>query len=71
LLIGIVIATVPLLYAFSQAVTAIHADNITLFLHAIMLILGIWTSIMTLVVVVQVTVMTKRILRAIELASRK
>jgi hypothetical protein len=37
----------------------------------VMLVLGIWTTIMTLFVVIQVTTMTKRILRAIELASRK
>jgi RNA polymerase sigma-70 factor (ECF subfamily) len=31
----------------------------------------LWTTLMTLVVVLQITVMTKRILRAIELASKK
>ena len=36
-----------------------------------MLVLGIWMTILALVVVIQMTVMTKRILRAIELASKK
>jgi hypothetical protein len=34
-------------------------------------ILLIWVTGLTLVVVIQITVMTKRILRAIELASRR
>jgi hypothetical protein len=71
LLIGVAVTTIPLLFAFSQGATAIHTGNMTLLLHAIMLILGIWTTILMLVVVIQITVMTKRILRAIELASRR
>ena len=71
LIIAIVIVFLPLVYAFAQATTAIHSGNMTLFLHSVMLILGVWTSIMTLAVIIQITMMTKRILRAIELAARK
>jgi len=36
-----------------------------------MVILAVWTTMLALVVVIQITVMTKRILRAIELASKR
>lgn len=71
LLGGLVLTAVLLVMGFAQATRAIETHSQTLLLHAIMLILGIWTTMMTLVVVMQVTAMTKRILRAIELASRK
>ena len=71
LLIGVVIAAVLLLLAFMHGAEAVHSGNTNRLVHAIMVVLGIWMTILTLVVVIQITVMTKRILRAIELASRK
>jgi hypothetical protein len=71
LLIGVAITTVVLLLAFVQGGAAVHSRNPNAFLHAVMIVLGVWMTLMTLVVVIQITVMTKRILRAIELASRK
>ena len=62
---------VLLLMAFMHGSDAIHSGNTMYFLHAVLLILFIWTTMMTLTVVMQITAMTKRILRAIELASRK
>jgi uncharacterized membrane protein len=71
LVIGVVIAAIALLVAFYFGGQALHERSTLGFIHAVMLVLGIWTTIMTLFVVIQVTTMTKRILRAIELASRK
>lgn len=70
-LIGVVVMAALLVLGFVQATHAIETHNDTMLLHAVMLILGFWMSIMTLAIVIQVTMMTKRILRAIELASRK
>ncbi len=71
LLIGVAVAVGVLGIAFVQGGAAVHSGDTNRFLHAIMIVLGVWTTIMALVVVIQITVMTKRILRAIELASRK
>ena len=71
LLIGVVLAAVLLLLAFMNGADAVHTGNTNKLLHAIMLVLGIWTTILALAVIIQITVMTKRILRAIELASKK
>ena len=71
LLVGVVIAAVLLLLAFMHGAEAVHSGNTNRLVHAIMVVLGIWMTILTLVVVIQITVMTKRILRAIELASKK
>jgi len=71
LLVGVAVTAIVLLAAFVQGGKAVHSGNTSAFLHAIMIVLGVWTTLMTLVVVIQITVMTKRILRAIELASRK
>jgi predicted transporter len=71
LLVGVVLAAVLLLLTFWHATAAIRTGNTNVLLHAVMLILGVWSTILALVVVIQITVMTKRILRAIELASKK
>jgi hypothetical protein len=71
LLIGVVVTGSFLLAGFWHGAIAVHSGNTNQFLHAVMIILGVWTTMMALVVVIQITVMTKRILRAIELASRK
>ena len=71
LLISVVVTAVVLLFVFMHGAEAVHSGNTNRFLHAVILVLGVWTTMMTLVVVLQITVMTKRILRAIELASKK
>jgi len=71
LVIATIVTAVLLLLGFAHGAQAVHSHDATLFLHAVMVILAVWTTLMTLVVVMQITVMTKRILRAIELASRK
>ena len=70
LLIAVVISGVILVLAFVRAADAVHSANANRFLHEVMVILLIWTTMLALVVVVQITVMTKRILRAIELAGK-
>jgi hypothetical protein len=71
LMIATVVTAVLLLLGFVHGAQAVHSHDTNLFLHAVMIILAVWTTLMTLVVVLQITVMTKRILRAIELASKK
>jgi hypothetical protein len=71
LLLGVGVIAVVLIGAFIHGAEAVHSGNTNNFLHAIMVILVLWTAMLALVVVVQITVMTKRILRAIELASKK
>jgi hypothetical protein len=71
LLVAVAVTAVVLLWAFIHGGEAVHSGNTNAFLHAIMVVLAVWTTLMTLVVVIQITAMTKRILRAIELASRK
>jgi hypothetical protein len=71
LLVGVVVTAVVLVLAFMHGADAVHSGNTNNFLHAIMVILAVWTTMLALVVVIQITVMTKRILRAIELAAKK
>ena len=71
LLIGVAATTVLLLAAIVHGSAAVHSGNTNALLHAVMIVLGVWMTLMALVIVIQITVMTKRILRAIELASRK
>ena len=71
LLIGVVLTAILLVLAFMHGAEAVHSGNTNRFLHAIMIVLGVWTTMMALVVVIQITVMTKRILRAIEIASKR
>ena len=71
LLVGFVFATVVLLLTFRQGAAAFRTGGTNFQLHAVMLILGMWMTMLMLGVVIQITVMTKRILRAIELASKK
>jgi hypothetical protein len=70
LLIGLAIGVALLLLAFYHASGVVHSGT-TIFIHEIFVLLVIWTTLLALVVVIQITVMTKRILRAIELASKR
>ena len=70
LLVGLAVGVAVLLLAFYHASGVVHAQT-NVFIHEIFVLLVIWMTLLTLVVVIQMTVMTKRILRAIELASKK
>jgi len=70
LLVGLGAGFVLLLAAFYHASRMVHAST-NMFVHEIFILLAIWTTLLALVVVIQITVMTKRILRAIELASKR
>jgi hypothetical protein len=70
LLIGLAVGVAVLLLSFYQATGAVHSGT-NAFIHAVFVLILIWTTLLALVVVIQITVMTKRILRAIELASKK
>ena len=73
LVIGLVATVALLLFVFFRGAAAMHAGTSgreqAILAHYFILI--IWMTALTLAVVIQVTVMTKRILRAIELATRK
>ncbi len=71
LLIGLAAGVVVLLYAFYHGAAIVHSGNTFAFIHAVFIVILIWTTLLALVVIIQITVMTKRILRAIELASKK
>jgi len=71
LLIGLGVGVAILLSAFYHAAGVLHTASTQVFIHEVFLLLVIWTTLLALVVVIQITVMTKRILRAIELASKK
>jgi hypothetical protein len=70
LLVGLGVGVAVLLLAFYHASGIVHAPT-NIFIHEIFVLLVIWTTLLALVVVIQITVMTKRILRAIELASKR
>jgi len=71
LLIGLGVGIAMLLVAFYHAAGIIHSASTPVFIHEVFVLLVIWTTLLALVVVIQITVMTKRILRAIDLASKK
>jgi len=62
------IATVLALVAFYQLRG--QTDDVRKSIRALMFVMALWTSGWALVIVLQITVATKRILRAIDLASK-
>jgi hypothetical protein len=72
LLIGLGLAVAFLYLAMSRVAHDIHGPmSDGLLLHSIFVVLAGWTATLTILVVIHITFMTKRVLRAIELASRK
>ena len=72
LLIGLgAVVVLLILVVGSMLVPSVAAGDRNGLLHATVVFLFVWTIGLPLVVVIQITVMTKRILRAIELASRR
>jgi len=68
LITGLVLLTVLLLVTF---IVGAHSEDRVEAVLAHFFMLLIWVTALTVVVVIQIHVMTKRILRAIELAWRK
>ena len=72
LMAGLGVTVVLLVLTFVIGARAAHAGGgATQAILAHFVLLVIWMAALTLVVVIQMAVMTKRILRAIELASKK
>jgi hypothetical protein len=70
LMIALGVTVVLLLLTFFIGLHSVGTSSVQAFLaHFMMLV--IWMTGLTLVIVIQITVMTKRILRAIELAWKK
>jgi hypothetical protein len=69
LTIGLGATTVLFLLAFFAG--AHLTRNMEQAILAHVMLLGVWVTVLTLIVVIHTTVMTKRVLRAIELAVRK
>jgi hypothetical protein len=72
LIVGLGVTVFLLVLTFATGARAARSGTgaVQVFIaHFMMLV--IWMAALTLVVVIQITVMTKRILRAIELASKK
>ena len=73
LIVGLVALVMLLAIVFAHGAVAMHGGLATttdaLLMHYFILI--IWVTVLAIVVVIQINTMGKRILRAIELASRK
>ena len=54
-----------------RLVTASHTGDLSKLIIAAVVVLEVWTAVWAVAIVLQFTVATKRILRAIELASNK
>lgn len=70
-IIGFIVTMAFVLAAFLNGAYAARTGNVNVFTHAVMIVIVLWTTAVGIMIVLQITVMTKRILRAIELASRK
>jgi hypothetical protein len=73
LFVGLGVTVALLLVVFFRGATAMHngAGGTAQAILAHYFILIIWMTALALVIVIQITAMTKRILRAIEIAAKK
>jgi len=71
LVMGLGVAVGFLFLALANARYASLSGSANTFTDAMMVTTVVWVTVVGLAIVIQMTVMTKRILRAIELASRK
>jgi hypothetical protein len=72
LLLGLAAGIALLFFVFFRGAMAIHHGgnrNEALLAHYVLLV--IWVTVLALAIVIQITVMTKRILRAIEVATKR
>ena len=70
-IIAFIATVVFLMVALLNGTYAARTGNVNVFTHAVMIVIVLWTTGVGFMIVIQITVMTKRILRAIELASKK
>jgi len=68
---AIIAGTIFFVWTFSQLVDANRAGDMGRMVMLSVVVVGCWTSSLAFVIVLQLTVMTKRILRAIEIASKE
>lgn len=71
LLMGLAALVAVLILMFVFGADRLHRHGINDVLHVMFVFLLFWTTGLALVIVIQITVMTKRILRAIELSSKR
>ena len=70
-MIGFIATVAFVIVALLNGTYAARTGNVNVFTHAVMIVIVLWTTAVGMMIVIQITVMTKRILRAIELASKK
>ena len=70
-IIGFAVTVAFVMAALLNGTYAARTGNVNVFTHAVMIVIVLWTTAVGMMIVLQITVMTKRILRAIELAGKK
>ncbi len=70
-IIGFITTVAFVIASLMNGAYAARSGSVNVFTHAVMIVIVLWTTAVGIMIVIQMTVMTKRILRAIELASRK
>jgi len=68
-IIGFIVTVAFVMGALLNGAYAARTGSVNVF--AVMIVIVLWTTAVGMMIVIQITVMTKRILRAIELASKK
>ncbi|PYR80859.1 MAG: hypothetical protein DMF87_07410 [Acidobacteria bacterium] len=69
MIIGFIVTVAFVMGALLNGAYAARTGSVNVF--AVMIVIVLWTTAVGMMIVIQITVMTKRILRAIELASKK
>ena len=71
MIIGFIVTVAFVIGALLNGAYAARTGSVNVFTHAVMIVIVLWTTAVGMMIVIQIAVMTKRILRAIELASKK
>ena len=69
MIIGFIVTVAFVMGALLNGAYAARTGSVNVL--AVMIVIVLWTTAVGMMIVIQITVMTKRILRAIELASKK
>ncbi|PYR64865.1 MAG: hypothetical protein DMF88_21815 [Acidobacteria bacterium] len=69
MIIGFIVTVAFVMGALLNGAYAARTGSVNVF--AVKIVIVLWTTAVGMMIVIQITVMTKRILRAIELASKK
>ena len=69
MIIGFIVTVAFVMGALLNGAYAARTGSVNVF--AVMIVIVLWTTAVGMMIVIQITVMTKRILRAIDLASKK